>query len=259
MNELKKEIGDLVQINAGTYKDKTGTLVEKGKGWVVELADSKERISVSFPMVTLIQKAQPATQEAAEPDSEVESKPESTELSQTATETVISETAPAETSTEAKPAESEPESETPLSSNTEVVIEETTPAETTADATQQTSESPAEEVTVGEAATEITTEEPTSGETGSAEQTPATATEQENVLEIDPEIKKLTINQLQALAKEKGVSIARTKEDFIRIIKQKNPSENLNLLKGKVLFDRVTELKISRLRSKADLQRLLSK
>jgi len=237
MNELKKEIGDLVQINAGTYKDKTGTLVEKGKGWVVELADTKERISVSFPMVTLIQKAQPATQEAAEPDSEVESKPESTELSQTATETVIEEAAPAETPAEAEPAESEPENETPPSNT----------------------EAGAEEATGSEAEMEVPSPITPEADTNSAEPTPATTTEQESAVEIDPEIKKLTINQLQTLAKEKGVSIARTKADFLRIIKAKNLDEDLNLLKGKVLFDRVTELKISRLRSKADLQILLSK
>jgi len=232
MNELKKEIGDLVQINSGANKDKTGTLVEKGKGWVIELTNSKERITVSFPMVTLLQKAQPAAQEA-----EIEPKTELTELSQIATETVIEDMTHTETTKEAEATENEPESETPPS-NTEAGTEE---------------------AIGGEAATEITTEELTSGETGSAEPTAETTNTQESTVEINPEIKKLTINQLQTLAKEKKVSIARTKEDFLRIIKQKNPNEDLNLLKGKILFDRVTELKISRLRSKLDLQILLSK
>ena len=67
----------------------------------------------------------------------------------------------------------------------------------------------------------------------------------------------MTVAQLRDLAKEKGVSIARTKDDFLRIIKELNPDEDLERLKGKVLFDRVSELHISRLRSKEDLQKLL--
>jgi len=226
MNELKKEIGDLVQINAGTYKDKTGTLVEKGKGWIVELTDSKERISVSFPMVILLQKAQPAAQDVEETEPATTPPSELIETAQSATEVVVAEAAPAE------------------------ILEVET--------TQQSVESTTEEVT-SEAVTERLDEETPGADTDSTEQTMVTTAEQEDPAEINPEIKKLTINQLQTLAKEKGVSIARTKADFLRIIKQKNPNEDLSLLKGKVLFDRVTELKISRLRSKADLQILLSK
>ena len=75
---------------------------------------------------------------------------------------------------------------------------------------------------------------------------------------IPENIKKMTTVQLRDLAKEKGVSVARTKADFLKIIKEKNPDENLERLKGKVLFDRVSELHISRLRSKEDLQRFLA-
>ena len=71
-------------------------------------------------------------------------------------------------------------------------------------------------------------------------------------------ITKLELLQLRDLAKEKGVSVARTKEDFLRIIKEKNPKEDLERLKGKALFDKVSELHISRLRSKEDLLRLLA-
>ena len=78
-------------------------------------------------------------------------------------------------------------------------------------------------------------------------------------IEIPENIKKMTTIQLRDLAKEKGVSVARTKDDFLRIIKEKNPEENLERLKGKVLFDRVSELHISRLRSKEDLQKMLAK
>ena len=72
------------------------------------------------------------------------------------------------------------------------------------------------------------------------------------------DIAKMTVKQLQALAKQRGIGIARTKDDFLRIIKEKNPEEDLERLKGKVLFDRVSELHVSRLRTKEDLVRMLS-
>ena len=54
------------------------------------------------------------------------------------------------------------------------------------------------------------------------------------------------------------MAIARTKADFLRIIKEKNPSEDMDQLKGKILFDRVSELHISRLKSKEELQKLIA-
>jgi len=72
------------------------------------------------------------------------------------------------------------------------------------------------------------------------------------------EISKMTVKELWALAKQRGVSVARTKTDFLRIIKEKHPDEDLALLKGKALYDRVGELHISRLRTKAEMVRLLS-
>ena len=72
------------------------------------------------------------------------------------------------------------------------------------------------------------------------------------------DIAKMTVKQLQALVKQRGIGIARTKDDFLRIIKEKNPDEDLERLKGKVLFDRVSELHVSRLRTKEDLVRMLS-
>ena len=76
--------------------------------------------------------------------------------------------------------------------------------------------------------------------------------------EGEQDIAKMTVKQLQALAKQRGIGIARTKDDFLRIIKEKHPDEDLERLKGKVLFDRVSELHISRLRTKEDLVRMLS-
>ena len=71
------------------------------------------------------------------------------------------------------------------------------------------------------------------------------------------DITKMTVKQLQALAKQRKIGIARTKSDFLRIIKEKNPDEDLDQLTGKILFNRVTELHVSRLRTKADLVRML--
>ena len=71
------------------------------------------------------------------------------------------------------------------------------------------------------------------------------------------DITKMTVKQLQALAKQRKIGIARTKSDFLRIIKEKNPDEDLDQLTGKTLFNRVSELHISRLRTKEDLVRML--
>ena len=75
---------------------------------------------------------------------------------------------------------------------------------------------------------------------------------------VEDSIANMTILQLRDLAKRKGVSVARTKADFLRLIKKKNPDEDLERLKGKALFDKVSELHISRIRSKEDLRKLLS-
>ena len=76
--------------------------------------------------------------------------------------------------------------------------------------------------------------------------------------ESGQDIAKMNVKQLQALAKQKGISIARTKDDFLRIIKTKHPEEDLDQLTGKTLFNRVGELHISRLRSKQDLVSLIT-
>ena len=105
------------------------------------------------------------------------------------------------------------------------------------------------------------TGEETSDESEHAEQLPADASATQGVneeIEIPDDIKKMTVAQLRDLAKQKGVSVARTKDDFLRIIKSMNSEEDLERLRGKVLFDRVSELHISRLRSKEDLQILLA-
>jgi len=95
----------------------------------------------------------------------------------------------------------------------------------------------------------------------SQEVDPTAQSEAEPTLETPEDgqvIAKMTVKQLQGLAKQRGIGIARTKDDFLRIIKEKSPDEDLERLKGKVLFDRVGELHISRLRTKEDLVRMLS-
>ena len=108
--------------------------------------------------------------------------------------------------------------------------------------------------------TPVSTEQTVSsedGETQSNEETD-TPTESEPAHADTDDISKLNVKGLQRLAKQRGISIARTKDDFLKIIEEKNPDEDLERLKGKVLFDRVTDLHISRLRTKQDLLNLLS-
>ena len=74
----------------------------------------------------------------------------------------------------------------------------------------------------------------------------------------EQDITKMTVKELQAIAKQRKIGIARTKSDFLRIIQEKNPDEDLDQLTGKTLFNRISELHISRLRTKQDLIRLLT-
>ena len=117
------------------------------------------------------------------------------------------------------------------------------------------------EQTGGEQQETTEVESPTAEAETSQEADPATQSDAEPTPETPEggqDIAKMTVKQLQALAKQRGIGIARTKDDFLRIIKEKNTDEDLELLKGKVLFDRVGELHISRLRSKQDLVILLT-
>jgi len=191
MSTQKKQLGDLVRINRGEYKDRTGVLEAKEqRNWVVKL-ETGETVSVPFPFVEVIASPlpQPVSNEIQENETAVE--------------------AQAEEQTESTP----PETDSPVEVTTEAIQTEQT----------QTSESAPQELTAAES-----------------------------------EIKKLSVKQLQELAKQRGIGIARTKADFLRIIQKTHPEEDLTLLKGPVLFNRVTELHISRLRSKEDLQNLLS-
>ena len=123
-----------------------------------------------------------------------------------------------------------------------------------------------DQATATESIDSIQTEEPVDQADSEiqTEQTPDSESES-NTEEQDPnaeaneqDITKMTVKQLQALAKQRGIGIARTKSDFLRIIKEKNPDEDLDQLTGKTLFNRVSELHVSRLRTKEDLITLLS-
>ena len=70
------------------------------------------------------------------------------------------------------------------------------------------------------------------------------------------EWEKLTIKQLQDQAKSNGISIARTKSDFLGILKQKTGTD-FSHLSGKELQALIKEYKIAALRSKDDLINLL--
>ena len=191
MSKVKKQIGDQVMVTAGEFKSQTGKIVDKERhGWTIELEDG-QRVSVSFPMVALVQNSEPEIEDEAQP-SEQETAAEATDSDQAL-----------------EPAEQE-DSETQ---------------------TEQTEDS---------AATSNTEEQDPNAEAGAQD------------------ITKMTVKQLQALAKQRGIGIARTKSDFLRIIKEKNPDEDLDQLTGKTLFNRVSELHISRLRTKEDLVRMLS-
>ena len=122
-----------------------------------------------------------------------------------------------------------------------------------------------DQATATESIDSIQTEEPVDQADSEiqTEQTPDSESES-NTEEQDPnaeagaqDITKMTVKQLQAMAKQRGIGIARTKSDFLRIIKEKNPDEDLDQLTGKTLFNRVSELHVSRLRTKEDLVRML--
>lgn len=191
MSKVKKQIGDQVMVTAGQHKEQTGKIVDRERhGWIIELEDG-QRVSVSFPMVALVQNSEQQADEESQPSEQ----------------------------------------------------------ETTSKATNSDQATEPVEQTDSESQTEQT--EDSEGTSNTEEQDP-------NAEAGEQDITKMTVKQLQALAKQRGIGIARTKSDFLRIIKEKNPDEDLDQLVGKVLFNRVKELHISRLRTKEDLVRMLS-
>ncbi|NQT34548.1 hypothetical protein HQ587_05115 [bacterium] len=124
------------------------------------------------------------------------------------------------------------------------------------EATAQAVQADGEQAGVEQAQETAEVESTTAEVESSQEADPATQSDAEPTPETPEggqDITKMSVKQLQALAKQKSIGIARTKDDFLRIIKEKHPDEDLDQLKGKTLFHRVGELHISRLRSKQDL------
>ena len=68
---------------------------------------------------------------------------------------------------------------------------------------------------------------------------------------------KLTTKQLQKLAQNNSISIARTKNDFIKLLKPLEPVVDLDSLKGSQLKSLITKHKIGALRSKEELVKLI--
>jgi len=220
----QKQIGDRVRITGGQAKDQVGTITAKERrGWTIELEDGTQ-VTVGFPMIVLIDVTE--VEETVEPHEE-------------SSETISAEAA-------AEPASDDTVNEAPT--------EQATPDAAGDEAeTESPTESRIEEAADNATAPEVESPDPVelaSGEDASTDETASTA--------ISPEIAKMTVRQLWDLAKQRGVSVARTKSDFFRIIKAMNPDEDMTVLKGKALFDRVSELHISRLRSKQEMARLLS-
>ena len=74
---------------------------------------------------------------------------------------------------------------------------------------------------------------------------------------VQGEFEKLTVKQLQKLAQSNSISIARTKKEFIGLLKPLEPGVDIDSLKGPQLSDLIKKHKIGALRSKDELVSLL--
>ena len=218
--KVKKQIGDRVVITGGPRKGIQGNISElQGLKATIKLDDGTE-VPAGVAWLDLVPTEQPE--------------------------------APAETATTVVEI---------VSTETPVVTEEiATPPEVTPDTTPVEPQSV--EPAVSEQAPEPATIAPVSAPVApnrtrkrNTEPSPETATES-NVAQNQYE--KMTVVELQNLAKERKISVARTKADFQRIIKELEPDIDIETLKGPALFNKVSELHISRLRSKKDLVELLT-
>jgi SPP1 gp7 family putative phage head morphogenesis protein len=72
------------------------------------------------------------------------------------------------------------------------------------------------------------------------------------------DLSALTVKQLQTLAKGNGISVARTKSDFIKLLDQVEPGVNHGDLSGAALQARIKQYNIAALWSKDDLAKLLA-
>ena len=72
------------------------------------------------------------------------------------------------------------------------------------------------------------------------------------------DLSTLTVKQLQTLAKQNGISVARTKSDFIRLLGQAEPGLHHGDLSGAALHAKIKQYNIAALRSKDELTKLLA-
>ncbi len=72
------------------------------------------------------------------------------------------------------------------------------------------------------------------------------------------DLNTLSVKQLQTLAKQNGVSIARTKADFIHLLDAAEPGVDHSILAGAALDAKLKQHKIGLLRTKDDLIQLLA-
>ncbi len=68
----------------------------------------------------------------------------------------------------------------------------------------------------------------------------------------------LTVKQLQTLAKQNGIAVARTKSDFIKLLDQAEPGVHHGDLSGSALQAKIKQHNIAALRSKDELAKLLA-
>ena len=250
--KTKKQIGDRVVITGGSRKGIQGNIIALQGLKATLRTDDDEEIPAMLAWIDKIESTQPASETAETPNEPVEApvvettsdttteppEPIQPTVSEPVTESspTVSETAPIVKKRGRKPK--------PDAAPTATVQSE--PAESTESAPT------AETATV---ATESTPVAPKRTRKPKSNQASETAPES-NVAQNPYE--KMTVVELQNVAKERKISVARTKADFVRIIQQQEPDIDVTTLKGPMLFNKVSELHISRLRSKKDLVELLS-
>lgn len=218
--KIKKQIGDRVVITGGPRKGLQGNINElQGLKATIKLDDGTE-VPAGVAWLDLVQ-----TEQLETPREVI-----TTELEIVPTET------PVVTEEIATPLEVTPDTESV----------EPQPAETAV------SEQAPEPATIAPESASVVTKRTRKRNTEPAPETATEANVEQNPYE------KMTVVELQKLAKERDISIARTKADFCRIIKELETDCDTETLKGPALFNKVSELHISRLRSKKDLVELLS-
>ncbi len=245
-----KQIGDRVRIIAGQQKGQIGNIVGKeNRAWQIEL-DGGDRIKVNFPHVTAI-----------EPDGVVETPATKINLTSITDE----EQSPSVESLPDEPAtnlvdrhidEIGPNGEVTLNfrlEGTKVV------GGCTSDEDNSSNTATVENHGNTDNETELDHEpETNTSDDATPMKNKRSSKRNMSIENLDlSNLSKLTVVQLQAVAISKGIAIARTKGDFLKIIEEKQPDIDMSSLKGSALFDTVSQLHISRLRSKADLITLL--